>query len=179
MTNIGSRKVGSHYGQKKEGIKWWHGLNFFSGIDIFSKELPSFNLQGETHIGTNYGGVCTLIVWLLTFAYALIRLEFLILKKDPNINFVTELNIFDETDVLNLQEKGYRIAFVLEDYNLRETKGKEEYIRYVAQIWHEVDGVEKFTNIPLHPCTQEELEIDFYEIVPTSKTKLEMIQGQE
>jgi len=79
-------------------------------------------------------------VWLLTFAYALIRLEYLILKKDPNINIVSELNVFDETDKLNLNEKGYRIAFVLEDYITLKTKGSSEYIRYIGQVWTEVDG---------------------------------------
>ena len=132
MTNIGSRKVGSHYGQKNEGVKWWHGLNFFSGIDIFSKELPSFNLQGETHIGTNYGGVCTLFIWLLTLAYALLRLEYLVLRLDNNISIVKELNVFDETSVLNLNERNFRIAFVLENYDTLKTVGDPKYIKYIA-----------------------------------------------
>ena len=168
MKNIGSRKISSHHGQNKQGVKWWQGFNFFGSIDIFSKELPSFNLQGETHIGTAYGGFCTFIVWLLTFAYALIRFEYLVLGKDSNINVILKQDVYDDTDKLGIfKDNGYRIAFVVEDEMTLQTKGSPEYVKYIAIYWIETgDGLEQ-KNIPLHPCTEKELTNDFYDIVPT------------
>ena len=169
MTNIGSRKIGSHHGQNKQGVKWWQGFNFFSSLDIFSKELPSFNLQRETHVGTAYGGFCTFIVWLLTFTYALIRFEYLVLGKDPNINVVFKQDVYDDTDKLGIfKDNGYRIAFVVEDYRLQQTKGSHKYVKYIATYWTQTDdGRFEIKNIPLHPCTEKELANDFYDIVPT------------
>ena len=66
-------------------------------------------------------------------------MESLILRNDPDMDIVTKEYAFDETEITDLNENRINVAFVIEDYIKKETKGDPRYIKYVAQVWYEND----------------------------------------
>ena len=54
-------------------------------MDNFGKEVPAFNVGGETHINTVPGGLLNLIVLAVTLGYAIGKFAELYTKGDPNI----------------------------------------------------------------------------------------------
>ena len=53
-------------------------FGFLKRSDIFSKTLPSFNLNGQKRVGSIFGGLLTLMIFYITFLFALERLIALI-----------------------------------------------------------------------------------------------------
>ena len=150
MPQICSRKLGSHYGQRKP---WWHIRTVFQRMDTFGKELPAFNLKGETHINTSYGGVMSLLNFVMIIAYATITFNRLINKQNPDMSTVRTVNFFTGYDKVNLNELNYRLAFIVESFDDKKVRIDPWYVKYIARIWQEQDGQQFFTNLPLHECT--------------------------
>ena len=48
----------------------WHIGNKLQQIDLFGKEVPSFNLKGETHINTKVGGLVSALIIVTALLYA-------------------------------------------------------------------------------------------------------------
>ena len=48
--------------------------NMFKRMDSFAKEVPSFNINGQTNIGTTYGGVVSFVVTVLALVYASVQM---------------------------------------------------------------------------------------------------------
>ena len=119
MANLTRLKIGSHYG---EGRPWWLIQNQLRRIDSFGKELPTFNLKGNTHVNTIYGGIVTLTMYILTLLFAIAKAVILINGYNPHISETTELDSFQIFDKINLNEINYRMAFVIEDYDTYTTK---------------------------------------------------------
>ena len=115
MANLGSRKVGSNYGSRRRPS--WHIANSFFAIDTFGKELPSFNIKGETHVNTIYGGIMTFIISFMAILYALLKLNVLINSVNPNISVTKVINNFGMYERINMNEIGYRLAFVIENFD--------------------------------------------------------------
>ena len=70
MQGVTHKKNGSRFGSKN--AKWKIGT-LVKKIDLFGKEVPSFNLKGETKINTLFGGLITVIVLACTLAYAILK----------------------------------------------------------------------------------------------------------
>ena len=137
MVQLCSRKSGSHYARPKP---YWHIKRVFQGIDSYGKELPAFNLKGETHINTTYGGLLTLAISICTITYTLITFQILWNRDNPDLNVVTSVNHFTGYDRVNLNEINYRMAFVVESFDDKKTRHDPRYIKYIARLWEEKDG---------------------------------------
>ena len=132
MANLGSRKVGSNYGRRRPG---WHISNFFAEIDSFGKELPSFNIKGETHVNTVFGGIMTFNITLLAILYAFLKMNVLMNRMNPNISVTKVIDNFGMYERINMNEIGYRMAFVIENFDDKKTKADPKYVKYIARIW--------------------------------------------
>ena len=55
-------------------------------LDRFGKEVPAFNVDGETKINTVVGGILTALIFMTGFLYAGIKLDHLLSRDDPIIN---------------------------------------------------------------------------------------------
>ena len=84
--------------------------------DSFGKEVPSFNLGGETHVNTVPGGLLTLLILLLTLLYATSKFQDLVLGKNPIISNTLELDYYGSNDKLKLSDTNFRIAFGIKHY---------------------------------------------------------------
>ena len=64
----------------------------FRRADHFGKEIPSFNLQGETNVTTLIGSIFTTLIVVVALSYSLIKIEQVITGKNPDISVVTEMD---------------------------------------------------------------------------------------
>ena len=103
-------------------------------------------------------------------------INILVNKLNPNINVQTTLNYYSGYDKVKLNDINYRLAFTVESFDDKKIRHDPKYIKYIARIWNEVDGVQTFTNVPLHECTQDDFD-EFYPIEPNSEKKFESIRA--
>ena len=47
----------------------WSIVNKIIGLDLFGKEVPKFNLKGETHVNTSVGGLISVAIMVLALVY--------------------------------------------------------------------------------------------------------------
>ena len=50
------------------------GLVFLKNIDIFGKQTPQLNIRGQNKIKTHLGGCITLIILIITFLFASLKM---------------------------------------------------------------------------------------------------------
>ena len=67
MSAIMNRKFALKSSKKSK----WHAANFVRDMDNFGKEVPAFNVNGETHINTIPGGLLNLFVLGVTLGYSI------------------------------------------------------------------------------------------------------------
>lgn len=109
--------------------------NFLEHIDMFGMRLPQFNLKGNTLIHTRTGGVITFFLLVLILSYALIKFIHLLSKNNPQIQQFLDEELFDYTEVLNLNEIGFRIAFSVEGYHDRKMKNDPRYTKFLVRTF--------------------------------------------
>ena len=63
----------------------WDANNYIRSLDYFAKEVPAFNIHGQSKLQTLVGGFMTLLIIILTFSYAASKMIDLSQKKDPKI----------------------------------------------------------------------------------------------
>ena len=82
MPYLTNRKHSSNYTQTKSR---WQASEFIRSQDSFGKEVPSFNLKGDTQVRTLLGGFLTLTIFTVTLAYAITKFADLSEGRNPNI----------------------------------------------------------------------------------------------
>ena len=85
MPRMTNRHANGNY-TKDRGNRAWDATNYIRSLDSFGKEVPAFNLHGQTQVQTLVGGCLTLLIMIITFSYATSSMINLAQKKDP---FVT------------------------------------------------------------------------------------------
>ena len=53
---------------------------------MFGAEVPSFNIRGRHTVKTSAGACASITIIILTFLFALIKLQHLVEKKNPTIS---------------------------------------------------------------------------------------------
>ena len=48
----------------------WDARNYVRGLDIFAKDVPAFNINGQSEVKTLLGGILTCVIYVLTLSYA-------------------------------------------------------------------------------------------------------------
>ena len=59
---------------KRKNEPWWHIRHVFQRLDMFGKEVPAFNINGEQRVNTALGGVLFAFVVVTAITYATIKL---------------------------------------------------------------------------------------------------------
>ena len=52
------------------GKRAWDARNYVRNLDIFAKDVPAFNINGQSEVKTLFGGILTCVIFVLTFSYA-------------------------------------------------------------------------------------------------------------
>ena len=59
--------------------------NFVKRLDMFGAPVPSFNIEGQRSMKTNCGAIATILMISITIMFTLVKLEHLVLKKNPSL----------------------------------------------------------------------------------------------
>ena len=156
----------------------WHFLNVIRNLDTFGKEVPAFNIDGETKINTIVGGILTALIFMTGLLYAGVKLDHLLNRDNPNINFTDIEDYFSLDERLDLNEIGFKIAWSVEGNLDNKNKNDSRYVKWLVRFYGKEDGVKVETVLPVHKCTEEDYE-QFSEIEPKSKLFLEKIKSSE
>ena len=109
------------------------------------------------------GGCVTLVTLMLTLIFAALKLQQLIMHKDPTINAHTEYDALKDFEFDTAVPEFY-FAIGLENLMTGEPYADPRFFRWAAQLLVVTEGglVETGGQLVLHPCTQEDMQ-NFYE----------------
>ena len=99
------------------------------------------------------GGLLTSLVAFIFFIYASLKLSHMLDKYNPNISEVKELNSYDSSERLNLNDVGFRIAFSVEGYLDSKLRNDHRYVKYMSRVVTKTKGIESETILPFKKCT--------------------------
>ena len=100
--------------EKKKSNCLAENTDFIGNLDMFGASLPPFNIGGESQVRTCPGGVLSLIAMLLTFMFAVLKMQQFFEKSGPSI--VQNFHEFDshEEAIFDTTMPGFNIAFALD-----------------------------------------------------------------
>ena len=73
-------------------------------MDVYGKEVPSFNIKGMHHLGTVAGGMMTAIILTLSLLYAVIKTLHLVNAANPVMSALTIPGYYSSMDRFYLNE---------------------------------------------------------------------------
>ena len=120
----------------------WDAQNYIRSLDSFAKEVPAFNIQGQSQVQTLVGGCFTLLIMIITFSYATSKMIDLSQKKDPFITQSVEKDFYDASKGLNLNQANFRLALGAINYN-NESRNDPRYVKWIARLTYNEDGLKK------------------------------------
>ena len=133
----------------------WDARNYVRNLDIFGKDVPAFNINGEAEVKTLLGGILTCIVFVLTFSYATSTMIDLTMKKDVVITQSVESDFYSASNGLNLNQAKFRFAIAAGDF-YNEPRNDPRYIKWIARMDSWRDGVQTEIVLNTHTCTDED-----------------------
>ena len=158
------------YGKKGPS---WHIGNVVHGFDSYGKDIPAFNMGGQSQITTICGGLVSIFVLFLTIVYASIKGQHLLEKKNPTIIETVLPNAIDGSTMIPLNDINFRAAFSVTGYLDGEVKNDSRYVKWVVRHRGNVDGVHFENILGIHPCTEE----DYAEFNPIKSSSEETFES--
>ena len=126
-------------------------------LDIFGAEVPGLNLRGQTKVKTFAGAFVSLAIMGITVMFALLKLQFMLMRKQPEVNEFVEPEFFSPSDSYKLHEEDFMMAISMENY-LKGERMDPRYIQFVATLIskNEESFLERY--VPMKPCTDEQFD---------------------
>jgi len=132
--------------------------NFADSWDMFATRIPSLNIEGQDKIGSGLGLVATVFLTVTVLTYAAVKMNHLVIKHNPTVSESTNLDFYDKTDAINLNDKKMVFAFAVESfYNNRKEIISKDYVTWQPMIV-ESDGEanDKYTYLEFRKCIDED-----------------------
>ena len=170
MPNL-SKKINNKYGSTSAR---WRMDTFIRGFDNYAKEIPAFNLRGEANVKTLVGGVATLCVFLLTLAYASLKMVYLSSRRNPTVNDSKIDGYFPSSETVNLNEIGWRMAFSIENMETRKQIRDPRYVKWIVRLYKKHPEGLTEQHLPFHRCTTEDLA-QFYPLARSAKDEFKSL----
>ena len=105
---------------------------------MFSRDLPSFNLRGQTKFASTTGAVISFVILFVLLLYGTIKMTQLTSRNNPNITSFVQQNYFDGTNVVNFKERGLRFAFGIEGQLDKALKDDKRYVKWLVRALYKV-----------------------------------------
>jgi hypothetical protein len=146
-------------------------------LDIFSIPI-SLNFNRKKSLPTCWGLLLTFVLYSVLFAYAQQRFFQLVNRKNPIITQSKVLNNYDESDVINLNEVGFKMAFGVIDYDTGEVLSDSDYIEWRIYAEYRKDLLlADETFLAFHKCTEEDFK-EFYPVTSASGAYLQILKDK-
>lgn len=156
--------------KKARRKQWWTTGQVLRKIDSFGQPLPSFNIRGKDYLQTSVGGFVTLMLTLLVLMYAMVKFDHLNSRFNPQMSSYLVDN--EKNEDLNLNERGFRVAFAIEDYYApKRLKNDPTYIKWLFRMWGKKNGISYERLLQAHLCT----EADYAEFYPIQDTYVQTL----
>ncbi len=87
---------------------------FVDRWDYFGTEMPKFNLEGNTKIGTTIGCGLSLLLMVTIFSYGISRGYIFVMKLRPNISTYHLDHARGDDEIRDLAAANFKVAFSVE-----------------------------------------------------------------
>ena len=125
---------------------------FLKKLDLFAKRYPTFNIKGNESVHTYFGGFTSICLYMIVLIIAMVKMERLVLRRNPQINKYESLDDRGKDDIFDTTQGNFAIAFGLIDFMTGKPKHDPRYIRYHAVYWKSIDSVIERRLVPIYPC---------------------------
>ena len=105
---------------------------------------------------------------MLVLLYGLLRFMHLATKHNPNISTYYFEDGMSNGNVLNLNERGFRMAVSVESFLGKKQKNDPKYVKYIFRLAGKKNGISYQKILPYHTCTDEDYD-QFYPVQFTSE----------
>mmetsp|Transcript_28086 Transcript_28086/g.34811 ORF Transcript_28086/g.34811 Transcript_28086/m.34811 type:complete len:117 (+) Transcript_28086:81-431(+) len=116
---------------------------------MFKKEMPTFNVRGQTSIGTPFGAFLSVSIAVVTLLFAGLKLFQMLSFYNPTINQNKIKDYYGNEDKLKLvgddPEINFMIAIAAEDYFTKKSLLDPRWVKLAAYILKSegIDGAEQ------------------------------------
>ena len=97
-------------------------------------------MEVQSRVGTVLGGVITVLIFCVVFAYASLKAIDMVEKRNPTINENTVLGGFSLSDVLDFNEIGIRFAFSVVNTKEDHDRFDSRYTKYLIRLYGRENG---------------------------------------
>ena len=128
-----------------------------------------FNFGGQAKINSVYGAIISMLMWGLFYTYFVQKLQTLVFRKGPMITIAEEQDFYDDSFEFNFKDWDFKFAFAVQpapDFGSIINKVDPDFVYWNVRIATVKDGVETFTPLTYHVCTDE----DYASFYPPSKS---------
>ena len=113
-------------------------------------------MGGRTEVRTKSGAILTIIILSLTLVFGLVKLQHLLVRKNPLIN--TNFEPLADDAVFDNNSGDLMLAVTVENYMTGASLTDLRYIKWLTSIWQRIEGVLVLTWYPMHKCNKREYE---------------------
>ena len=100
-------------------------------LDMFRQPLPAFNIEGEGHIRTYCGGCVSLIIIYVLVLFAVLKLQHLLSKHNPQVNTFVTRDHFEDSDIFTPgEDDNFSIASVVTNFITLDVKDDPLYVKW-------------------------------------------------
>ena len=132
----------------------WSVERVFRSMDLFGKDVPAFNINGDPKFKSVLGGGLTFILFCIIFFFSVNTFQQMIDRQYPSIQYSEIQQHFNGTHKLSLNEANYRIAFTFEGELDKKIKNDEKFVKILVRVNRKTDGVISETVVNYHKCTE-------------------------
>ena len=101
---------------------------FFEKFDMFAAPVPNFNVRGRTEVKTLVGSFMSIGIMTLTMMFALLKLQFMLLRKSPVVSsFIDEEGHGASTPFNIIENDDFMMAFSASNWS----SGAKSDSRYI------------------------------------------------
>ena len=128
---------------------------FLKNADMFGAPIPNFNLRGRAEVKTSCGACISIVIFMLTFLFGVLKLQHLLTRKNP---LITQNTIpLEAGERFDTGSDDFMMAFAVEDKK-GVPKNDTQYLRWMQKVQYEVDGIRTIkTEKLLKLCTQDDM----------------------
>ena len=58
---------------------------FLKSVDMFGAPVPNFNMRGRAEVKTSCGACISMVIFILTLLFGMLKLQHLVVRKNPSI----------------------------------------------------------------------------------------------
>ena len=85
----------------------YNPFQFLLNLDMFGAKLPDLNMDGKKLVRTTLGAFTSIIIISLTATFAIVKLQFMLMRKRPDVFEIAQQNPYDEFYRYNIAENDF------------------------------------------------------------------------